>query len=76
MKLCSGESAKSKTGCKYLCKLLVVFGSLLLAINANGQAKKPNIVIIWGDDIGLSDVECLLNGTDEFPHAQHRPHRQ
>ena len=28
------------------------------AAEAQGTAKKPNIVIIWGDDIGQSDISA------------------
>ena len=30
------------------------------------QAKKPNIVIIWGDDIGLSDISAYSMGLMGF----------
>ena len=39
------------------------------------QANKPNIVIIWGDDIGLSRYQRLLARLDGLQDAQHRPHR-
>ena len=38
--------------------------------------KKPNILVIWGDDIGISNLSCYSDGLDGLPHAQHRPDRQ
>jgi arylsulfatase len=35
---------------------LSVFAFALPAANSLAQAKKPNIVVIWGDDIGQSDI--------------------
>jgi arylsulfatase A-like enzyme len=26
--------------------------------------KKPNILVIWGDDIGISNLSCYSHGTD------------
>ena len=57
--------------------LALAFG-LALGVLACGQAadKKPNIVIIWGDDIGQSNISAYSHGADGLPDAQHRPHRQ
>ena len=33
---------------------------------ANAQQKKPNIVVIWGDDIGLSDISVYSMGLMGF----------
>ena len=38
--------------------------------------KKPNILIIWGDDIGWFNVSANNNGHHGVPHAQHRSHRE
>ena len=37
---------------------------------------KPNILVIWGDDIGISQPQLLQRRPDGLSHAQHRPHRQ
>ena len=37
---------------------------------------KPNILVIWGDDIGISQPQLLQRRSDGLPHAQHRPHCQ
>ena len=35
------------------------------------QDKKPNIVIIWGDDIGQSNVSAYTMGLMGLPNPQH-----
>jgi arylsulfatase len=35
---------------------------LILAVNTISAQKKPNILIIWGDDIGISNVSAYSNG--------------
>ena len=37
---------------------------------------KPNIVVFWGDDIGISNLELLQRRPDGLPDAQHRPARK
>lgn len=42
-------------------KKLLYVSALLASINASGQDKisnKPNVVVIFGDDIGFSDIGC------------------
>src|SRR5215475_1458681 len=41
---------------------LVLIGVLLPYGLAQGQEKKPNIVIIWGDDIGQSNISAYSMG--------------
>ena len=43
---------------------------------AQARAKKPNILVIWGDDIGQFNISAYNHGHDGLPDAQHRPHRQ
>ncbi len=40
--------------------------SLFLGGTAFAQAKKPNILIMWGDDIGLADVSAYSSGVMGF----------
>ena len=39
---------------KYLC--------LALPTTILAQAKKPNILVMWGDDIGITDVSAAAMG--------------
>jgi hypothetical protein len=36
---------------------------------------KPNILVIWGDDIGNHQPELLQRWTNGLPYAEHRPDR-
>ena len=33
-----------------------------LRVNAQGSGQKPNILVIWGDDIGQSNISAYTNG--------------
>ena len=37
---------------------------------------KPNILILWGDDIGIWNVSHFSRGHDGLPDAQHRSRRR
>ena len=39
-------------------------------------AKKPNILILWGDDIGIWNISKFQQRDDGLPDAQHRPRGQ
>lgn len=41
---------------------LVVITSWMLSLNAEAQTKKPNIVVIWGDDIGVHNISAYNHG--------------
>ena len=53
--------------------LCTIFLVALMALSgvAQGADKKPNIVIIWGDDIGQSDISAYSHGIDGLQNAQH-----
>ena len=38
--------------------------------------KKPNILIIWGDDIGWFNISAYNHGIMGYQDPEHRPHRQ
>jgi len=38
--------------------------------------KKPNILVIWGDDIGIANFELLFARSHGLSNAQHRSYRQ
>jgi len=38
-------------------------------------ANKPNILILWGDDIGYWNISHYSKGMMGYSDAQHRPHR-
>ena len=61
-----------------LCKALVAtaLGLGLCAAAQAQAAKKPNILVIWGDDIGQFNISAYNRGHDGLQDAQHRPHRQ
>ena len=33
--------------------------------NSNGQKRSPSILVIWGDDIGISNLSCYSDGSME-----------
>jgi hypothetical protein len=41
---------------------VIVVGLAFMVVPAVAADKKPNIVIIWGDDIGQSNVSAYLQG--------------
>ena len=41
---------------------LLLFGLCLSVATANAQSEKPNIVVIWGDDIGESNISAYNFG--------------
>jgi len=45
---------------------LAAAGQMLAPAPAAAQPKKPNIVIIWGDDIGQSDISAYSHGVMGF----------
>jgi len=49
---------------------LVLMGGFLLASSAKGQDKKPNILVIFGDDIGQANISRYTHGVVGYstPH--------
>ena len=43
-------------------RLFALAASLVLASTAGAQADKPNILVVWGDDIGQSNVSAYSMG--------------
>ena len=43
--------------------ILVALCGVLTLVSAHGQQKKPNILVIWGDDIGWQNVSAYGMGT-------------
>ena len=52
---------------------LLTAGAALFSAIAPAQAadKKPNILIIWGDDIGEFNISAYNMGHDGLPDAEH-----
>jgi len=46
----------------YTCILLVITVPLFMATGVVAESKKPNIVIIWGDDIGYWNISAYNQG--------------
>lgn len=50
---------------KCTCQLLAALAFLGLAVGAGdacGQTKKPNILVIWGDDVGVHNISAYNHG--------------
>ena len=62
------------TGLGLVASLVTAIAVIVPAAAQDNQ--KPNIVIIWGDDIGQSNISAYYDGADGLPHAEHRPRRQ
>ena len=49
-----------------LIQLTLLASILVLPTTILAQAKKPNILVIWGDDIGIADVSAYSDGLMGF----------
>jgi arylsulfatase A-like enzyme len=58
---------EGRFACRFaLASLLVLFGSFFVTQVAQGQAKKPNILVIFGDDVGQTDISAYSLGVMGF----------
>ena len=55
-----------------IASIILLFMSLTAA-GVNAQQKKPNILVIFGDDIGYSNISAYNLGMMGYQHAEHRP---
>ena len=46
----------------YTCILLMITVPLFMATGVIAESKKPNILVIWGDDIGQSNISAYSKG--------------
>jgi len=61
---------------KFLIAVLVAIAVLILAVGSARAAQKPNILIVWGDDIGYWNISAYNQGMMGYiQDTQHRPHR-
>ena len=51
---------------KFTLAAVLIISLALVAGNALAAADKPNIVVIWGDDIGITDVSAYSFGMMGF----------
>ena len=49
---------------------------LAAATASQAGASKPNILVIWGDDIGVHNISAYNHGIMGYKNPQHRSHRQ
>ena len=40
------------------------------------DAEQPNILVIWGDDIGITNLSCYSDGLMGYRTPEHRPDRR
>src|SRR5262245_27349758 len=49
-------------GIKRMIRWIATVGAVLVAVAAQAADKKPNILVIWGDDIGYSNISAYNLG--------------
>ncbi len=52
----------SRSGWQVLCAMLMIVTAWAFPLVVAAEAKLPNIVIIWGDDIGQSNISAYSHG--------------
>jgi len=61
------RGSKGRFACRFaLASLLGLIASLFVAQVAQAQAKKPNILVIFGDDVGQTDISAYSLGVMGF----------
>ena len=55
--------------------VMAAFGALGLLVGPAAAQERPNILVIWGDDIGQFNVSAYNDGHDGLQDAQHRSYR-
>lgn len=43
-------------------RLLIILFATIFAVSAHAQSDKPNILVIWGDDLGVMNISAYHNG--------------
>ena len=56
-----------------LARALLVLGSGIAL--ASQAADKPNILVIWGDDIGITNISAYSDGIMGYHTPKYRPDR-
>jgi arylsulfatase len=59
--ICIQKEAKMKK-LKFVPLTFVLMALLILTFSTEAGAKKPNILVIWGDDIGITNISAYTNG--------------
>ena len=55
--------------------MVLAMSASTIALAQDAPAEKPNILVIFGDDIGQTNLSIYSHGPDGLSHAQHRPDR-
>lgn len=51
-----------KLECGFSYTIKVFIGLFLAGISVSAQGKKPNILVLWGDDIGITNISAYSDG--------------
>ena len=56
---------------KLLISLGLVLTGMASSVAAQTPGKQPNIIVIWGDDIGVHNISAYNHGIMGYQHTQH-----